>query len=150
MGWRKCYIKIMATPRKPKSELKSPGRKQFDGKDEETVLQLLRDGWAMDLNDEECSAHAGISAAALSVYLKNNPEFLKQKTRLKENSNIKTKKTIHDNLHDPKVAMWRAERRMKDDFATKQVIDDGRVEKLDNIEKAIRGLADSKNDKKGD
>jgi hypothetical protein len=59
------------------------GRKQFDGKNEEIVVQKLEQVWAVDGTDTEAAFFADISPAALCEYLKSHPKIAERKEALK-------------------------------------------------------------------
>jgi len=59
------------------------GRKQFNGKNEEIVIQKLEQVWAVDGTDTEAAFFADISPAALCEYLKSHPKVAERKEALK-------------------------------------------------------------------
>ena len=59
------------------------GRKLFDGKAEQFVLEQLKQAFSLAASDKEACAYAQISVDALYRYQRQNPEFRQQKNLLK-------------------------------------------------------------------
>lgn len=85
------------------------------------VIATLRMCYGADCSDAEACAEAGISVATLWTYCNANPEFLKEKERLKGKQVIKARINIHNALKDGDVdiSKWYLERKRKQEFNTK-------------------------------
>jgi hypothetical protein len=95
------------------------GRRQFDGKNEATVLQKLDIAFSMGCTDEEACLFANISKSALYEYQKKKPEFLEQKELSKFKPILKARMTVVDNLDkDPNFAFKFLERKKRDEFGS--------------------------------
>ncbi len=90
---------------------KKTGRKQFDGRDEQIILQKLEHVFSLDGTDQEACLYAGISTSAFYEYQKRNPQFLERKAMLKGSVVLRARRTIVENLNDPKWAWKFLERR---------------------------------------
>jgi len=97
------------------------GRKVFDGKDENLVIQKLEQAWAFDCTDAEAASYADISKAALCEYLKRKPEIAERRAALKERPVLFARKSVIDaiNSGDARIALAYLERKRRDEFATK-------------------------------
>lgn len=69
--------------------------------------------------DEEACLFAQIHPDTLYEYQKQHPEFSEGKQAWKQNPTLRARKTVFDNLDDPKVAMWYLERKTRNEFGTK-------------------------------
>lgn len=81
------------------------------------VSGKLRQAFLWGATDEEASAYAGIARSTLYNYQARNPEFLDKKRAWKLNPILKARKTLYENLDNPKTAMWYLERKRKDEFS---------------------------------
>ena len=119
------------------------GRKLFDGKDYNTVLQKLEQAWALDCTDAEASSLADISSAALSDLLKKHPDISERKKRLKEKPVLSARNTLHKaiNQGDADLALKYLERKRKDEFSTRQELE---VENIPPV--TIKPAPELKND----
>ena len=106
---------------------KGPGRPLFNGKPEETVLQLLRQAWALGCPDCEASALAGISPQALSAYLIAHPNISVEKESLLLKPFLSSRNTILKAIVEGNVetARWYMERKRKREFSTLQQVEVG-------------------------
>jgi hypothetical protein len=94
------------------------GRKQFDGKNVDSILQKLEEAFMLAGTDQEACIYAGISTSALYEYQKQNPEFLERKQALKNLPSLRAKKAIVDRLDkDTALAQWWLARRNRAEFA---------------------------------
>lgn len=100
----------------------SVGRKLFDGKNQELVLQKLEQAFSLGSSNREACIYAGISEAAFYEFQKKNRQFLEKKTLLKQKPILKARKTIVDHLDDPKIACWYLERKKREEFSTRQIV----------------------------
>src|SRR5438067_109491 len=87
-----------------------------------STLDKLRAAFMMGFNDLEACAYAQIDDATLYKYQRQHPEYIKIKDGYKRNPYLKAKATIYKNLENPKIAKWWLERKLKDEFSTKQEI----------------------------
>lgn len=95
------------------------GRRQFDGKPYELVMQKLREAWSMGCPDCEACALADISASSLCDFLKRNPKVAEEKARLLENPFLVARKSILAGMEiDPDLALKYMERKKRREFAT--------------------------------
>jgi hypothetical protein len=85
------------------------------------VVSKLEQEFAQGLTDEEACLVVGISRAALNRYCDANEEFRVKKELLKRTPGIKAKKIINKRLdeEDEYNARWYAERKLKDEFSTR-------------------------------
>jgi hypothetical protein len=93
------------------------GRKLFDGKDENQVIQKLEEVFALGGTDLEACLYANISKTAFYEWQKENIWFLERKEKLKETPMLKARRTIIENLGQPEHAKWYLERKNKNEFA---------------------------------
>ncbi|MBU2025404.1 MAG: hypothetical protein ABIC19_00695 [Patescibacteria group bacterium] len=91
----------------------------------EKVLRLI-DAFKIDSTDDEACFYAGISIDQYKYFKKKHPEFSTIKTACKELPKFKARKTLFNDLHDPRTAMWYLERKLKEEFSPRQIIDDER------------------------
>ena len=91
----------------------------------EDVLNKLENAFSYGLTDKQACFEAGISHQALYDYQNNHPEFTERKEALKDNPKVLAKKIVVDALKDgdKHQANWYLERKVKDEFSTKQEID---------------------------
>lgn len=85
-------------------------------------LELL---FAKGLSDREACLIANIHPSTLYDYCEKNPEFTERKELLKEKVKIQAKLNIADAIENNDVdnSKWYLERKAKDEFSTKQIID---------------------------
>lgn len=83
MAKAKKVVKKRKSQKKPKAERKKVGRKPFDGKEEDVVVQKLEAAYSVDATDEEACLQADISVRALYNYQEKHPEFVQRKQLLK-------------------------------------------------------------------
>lgn len=87
----------------------------------EVTLQKLEQGFKIGLTDTEACAYADIAPASLYNYQKENPEYLEQKNKWKQNPIAKAKYTIFNNLDDVKTAQWYLEKKCGNEFCGNQI-----------------------------
>jgi hypothetical protein len=92
------------------------GRKLFDGKSEEIVIQKLEEVWALDGTDAEAAFYAGISPASLSDYLKKHPDVSERKQALSQKPVLKARQAVVKNLDDPNHAFRYLEKKRRKEF----------------------------------
>lgn len=101
------------------------GRPLFGGKNEESILQLLRQAWAIGCPDCDAAALAGISPTVLSQYLTRTPKVLEEKEALLRKPFLSARNTIVKAIAGGNVetARWYLERRQKNEFGAQLRID---------------------------
>jgi len=99
---------------------KSAGRKWFDGKDEEAVLTKCKEVWALGGNDAGAAYWAEITGASLSRYLDAHAEIKEFRNALYQKPILKALQTMIKSLDDPEYAKWYLERKMKNEFSSRQ------------------------------
>jgi len=107
-----------------KKKKKRAGRKLFDGKNAEVVLQKLEQVFGIDGTDEEACFFADISPSALYEYQKRHPKFLERKQALKHGPVLKARKAVIDGLTgDAEFSLKYLERKLPDEFGIRQKIE---------------------------
>jgi len=101
------------------------GRKQWDGKPYDVVLQKLEQAWAMGCPDVEAAAYADVSHAALSDFLKRNPAIADRKARLLQKPFLAARNAILKKISegDADLALRYMERKKKAEFSTLQQVE---------------------------
>lgn len=86
------------------------------------VVNKLEELFFYGHTDEEACLLAGITRQTLNDYQHKHPEFIDRKQALKQNPSALARKVIFDAIDkgDKDMAKWYAERKMKDEFSTKQ------------------------------
>lgn len=89
------------------------------------VLQKLEEAFSIGASDIQACFVAGISPRALYYYQEQNPDFLQRKNALKEMTSFAAKKVVNSKIieGDVDTAKWQLERRNKDEYGTKQTVD---------------------------
>lgn len=97
---------------------KKTGRRLFNGKSEEIVIQFLKAAWAIGCNDAEACAYADISVTALFEYCKKHPEVSEIKNRLKQKPFLVARQSVVAALkNNPEIAFRYLERKRPEEFA---------------------------------
>lgn len=110
----------MKKKQKQKPEAKR-GRKLFDGKNAEIVLQKLEKVFSIGGTDVEACFYAEISPSALYEYQKKNPAFLERKRALKQGPNLKARQEVVKGLDgNPELALKYLERKLPEEFGVKK------------------------------
>lgn len=86
----------------------------------EQTLEKLREGFMMGYSDREACQYADIDPQTLYNYQKKNDRFFEQKEQWKLNPILKAKKTVFNNLDNPKIAQRYLETKCSDEFSTAQ------------------------------
>lgn len=105
---------------------KKPNGKNATGRPEkikEEELRKLETAFKMGCNAEEARAFAEIPSTTYYDYLRNNPNFSQKIAMWRQNPVLKAKRTIYINLDNADTAKWYLERKCKEEFSTKQVIE---------------------------
>ena len=110
------------TKRKPKSEHKKDWRPLLINKDTVAKLETFFSYW---FTDAETCLQANISTATLYRYIQQNPEFWVRKDDLKNKPKMKAKLNILEKINNKDIDTSKRylERKAKDEFSTKQEID---------------------------
>ncbi len=95
----------------------------------EETLQKLKDAFLMGCTDTEAALFAGIAVSSIYNYQRENPDFLELKRHLKENPKLKARLIVYKELDslDKETAKWYLERKAKDEFSTKQEVDNTNI-----------------------
>jgi hypothetical protein len=83
---------------------------------DELTVKKLEEAFAIGCNDSQACSYSNVSRQAFYNYLKRNPSFVDRMNDLKERPVLKARKTIYDNLNDPRIAQWFLERKQRDEF----------------------------------
>lgn len=118
---------MKTTPEKKPNKLPAPrkrksnrGRKQFDGKDVNDVLQKLEQTAAMDASVEEMAFYAGISTTAYYEYVKVHPKFLDRINALRNKPVLAARQRVIQGIEESyDNAMKYLERKKKAEFSPK-------------------------------
>lgn len=86
----------------------------------ESTLKKLQEAFLFGSSDSEACLYAGICRDTLYEYQKKNLEFSDKKEEWKSNPLLKARKTVFNNLDNPKVAMWYLERKSRNEFDLRQ------------------------------
>lgn len=79
---------------------------------------------SMGCTDKEACVQAEISETQLYYYQKINPRFLQYKAALKEKPILKARERIYESLDTSvETAKWYLERKRKDEFSTKHILE---------------------------
>lgn len=117
-----------------KTKKSTRGRKLFDGKDEERVVQKLEAAFSLDCTDEEACFYGDISTSALYEYQKKHPEFLERKKRFKQRPVFAARKSVVEALSEsPTLALQYLERKRKSEFAVRSEFTGEDGKKLEGV-----------------
>ena len=96
------------------------GRKLYDGKDENIIIQKLEQCWAFGASDKEAASYAEISPAALSDFLKKNKKISERKEALLQKPFLLARESVISGIQaDPKLALDYLKSKLPDEFVTK-------------------------------
>lgn len=89
------------------------------------TIRRLKDAFLKGMNDTDACFYAGVGKSAFYDYQKAHPEFSDEKERLRANPVLKAYDAIYGAIvtGDVNTAKWLLERKRKDDFSTKSVIE---------------------------
>jgi len=131
-----------------KDEKNKVGRKLFNGKVEGDVVQKLEEAFAYGCTDEEACVYADISRTALHNYQKKNKEFLNRKELLKQSPILLARQTVVTGIQiDPDLALKFLERKKKDEFSPKLIVEDNGQAELEELRNDLKTLIGGKNAK---
>ena len=89
---------------------------------DEIVLQKLEEAFSIGATDIEACGRAGISTSTLYNYQEAHPEFLERKNYLKDMPKYQARYNIVEAIKegDKDMSKWYAERKVKEEFSTRQ------------------------------
>jgi hypothetical protein len=106
---------------KPKSGNRKRGRPE---KITSEIVGKLEEAFAIDATVEEACFYSDISRDCFYEYLKRHSEFADRIDNLRQRPVFIARKTVIENLEiNPKIALKYLERKRKDEFSTKQEIE---------------------------
>lgn len=88
------------------------------------IIEKLEQAFKLGCTNEEACFYAEISKSTFYDFIKENPEFSERFNDLKSYEKIKARMVVHNALkhNDKDMAKWYLERKVKDEFSTKQEI----------------------------
>ena len=91
----------------------------------ESLLLKLEEAFKISLTDEEACLEVGITTTPFYDYCAKNPQWAKRKEVLKKTPNIQAKKNWVKEIKGANYASSKEwlERKAKDEFSTKEIID---------------------------
>ena len=109
---------------------------------EDKILEKLNTAWSYGCTDAEACVYADITMLDLKEIFKDNPTLKEERRLLKKKPNIKARMNIVDSINAGNLdtSKWYAERKMKDEFSTKQVVEEDASkaqEKLKEMDKFL-------------
>lgn len=90
-----------------KSDKSKVGRRRFDGKEENLVVQKLEEAFAWGCSDEEACLYAGISTSALYEYQHIDELFLERKQLLKLRPVLIARKSVVEGLEKNPILAYK-------------------------------------------
>lgn len=89
------------------------------------IINKLEQAFSMGASDAEACAYVDIATSIFYRYQDAHPEFRERKNQLKEKMVLKARSVILNALNekDKDTAKWYLERKCKNEFSTKQVIE---------------------------
>ncbi|OGC51758.1 hypothetical protein A2982_00550 [candidate division WWE3 bacterium RIFCSPLOWO2_01_FULL_39_13] len=88
------------------------------------ILGKLREAFLLGCTDEEACLYADIHPDTLYAYQKKNPAYSEEKQQLKMKPVLLARQTVIKAIKtDPSLAFKYLERKKKDEFSTKQILD---------------------------
>lgn len=90
------------------------------------ILKKLNNAWSYGCTDAEACLFADITIADLQEIFKQNPNLKDERRLLKKKPNMKARMNIVDSINAGNLdtSKWYTERKMKDEFSTKQVVEE--------------------------
>lgn len=116
------------------------------------ILAKLEDAFMKGHSDEEACLIAEIDPSTLYRYCEKYPNFASKKEVLKKNVTLLARRNIYEKIKegDVELSKWYLERRAKDEFSPKQIIDNAdlveleRNRRLDQISESMRAILNPK------
>lgn len=102
----------------------------------EEVLQKLEYAFMRGLTDLEACLYANIGTTTLYNYCDENPAFRERKEELKQHPTAKARLNVTEAIENGNedLSKWWLERKVKDEFSTKQEVSgDIKVKRLEDI-----------------
>lgn len=154
--------------KKSKKKTKKTGPKQ-PWKITSEAIQKLEVAFAYDMTDEEACHYADISTSSLYAYQEKNPKFLERKKALKQRPVMKAREEMIKKLStrkiktldkdgnyveidippDSKDLRWYLERKRKDEFSGKVIVEhegDVEIKGAREMAKVLQDILDEKDD----
>lgn len=99
------------------------------------VLLKLEQAFSLGCSDNEACLLAGICPATLYNYQNRNPGYLERKALLKDTLILKSRGVVADALSkkDKDVAKWYLERKRRDEFSTRSIVETVAPEKTQTL-----------------
>lgn len=100
------------------------------------VLQKLEYAFMRGLTDLEACDYADIGTTTLYNYCEENPAFRERKEELKQHPTAKARLNVAEAIEggDVDISKWWLERKVKDEFSTKQTVDgEIKVKRLEDV-----------------
>lgn len=107
-----------------KLEVRDSANAWWAKKDGQAKIDKAAQAFKTGLNLEEMYYFACLTQKMFSYFLQIHPHFCAYFEACKQNPRIAVKATIFNNLQDPNMARWYAEKKMGNEFQTKVVLDD--------------------------
>ncbi len=99
------------------------GRKLFDGKDEDGVVNKLEQAFAIDATVGEACFYADISVKVYYNWIKGRPGLSERFTALRNKPVLTARQTVANAIqNDSDLALKYLERKRKDEFSTKSIL----------------------------
>ena len=102
---------------------KNPTGAQIKPKRNPQVYKKLEEAYALDCSVDEACLYAGITTPTFYSWMKDEPELFTRLKALKHKPVLKARKTIVKNLNQPEHAKWYLERKRKDEFSPKNIVE---------------------------
>lgn len=93
------------------------------------VIQKLKEAFLIGATNDEACLFSGIAPATLYTHINANKEFSENISKWKQDPVLKAKRTIVENLDDPKISQWYLEKKKRDEFGEIKKIE---LETIDN------------------
>lgn len=87
---------------------------------EKRKVEDLIEAKKIGANDNMCCYYAGITKHQYDYFVKVHPDFSEFFTYLKDNPKVKALKTIYNDLRNPETAKWYLERKLKEEYSSRQ------------------------------
>ena len=109
------------------------------------MRQKIEEAAAYDCSVAEIALYAGISRETFYQIIKKDKRFSDRIEQLRQNPILKARKTVVGALNDPYHAQWYLERKRKDEYSMKTVIEDETSkQQIDALRKDLSGLLGKK------
>lgn len=117
-----------------KKNPKGAGRKWFDGRNEQGIVQKLEYVWALGGSDAEAAFYADIHKSTLCEYLKTHPEIAERRDALREKPILDIRKCVVEAAKkDPELGLKFLERARRSEFSLRSEVDHSGHLTLENL-----------------